>query len=147
VAVVSGDFTVTLLEPAPDFLLELREFAEPATQGGSGTAWRLTQRTVQAAAHRGLSGEGMLSTLRSWSKHALPANVAHELEAWTRPRPGLRLSEAVLVEGDDPVRMAELLSAFPKDLVRMSPNVLRAKPGTKRLALLKRMAKRGFFGE
>jgi hypothetical protein len=150
VAVVGGDFTVTVLEPAPDFLLELREFAEPtdpAGPGGSGAAWRITQRKVQAAAHRGLSGEGMLSTLRSWSKHALPANVAHELEAWTRPRPVIRLSETVLVEGDDAMLLAELLSAFPKDLERMSLNVLRAKPGTKRSALLKRMEKRGFFGE
>ncbi len=147
VAVVGGDFTVTVLESAPDFLLELREFAEQASPGGGGSAWRITRRTVQAAAHRGLSGEGMLLTLRAWSKHALPANVVHELEAWTRARPGIRLSEAVLVEGEDPVMLAELLSAFPKDLERVSPIVLKAKPGTKRGALLKKLAKRGFFAE
>jgi Helicase conserved C-terminal domain len=147
VAVVGGDFTVTLLEAGPDFLLELRAFAEPVAAGGNGSAWRITRRKVQEAAHRGITAEGMLKTLREWSKHALPANVIHEIEAWAGARRGMRLAEAVLVEGEDALALAEVFSAFPKDFERISPTVLKAKAGTKRAALLKKLAKKGFFPE
>src|SRR5690606_15010381 len=119
VAVVGGDFAVTLLEPAPDFLLELRGFAEPVTSGGAGSVWRISRRTVQEAAHKGLAGDAILKTLRAWSKHALPANVAHEIESWAGARRGVRLSEPVLLEGDDPLAVAEILSGFPKDFERL----------------------------
>src|SRR5690606_5776199 len=50
VAVVGGDFAVTLLEPAPDFLLELRGFAEPVTSGGAGSVLRISLRLADVAA-------------------------------------------------------------------------------------------------
>ena len=142
VAVVGGDFTVTLLEPAPDLELELVAFAEPVA---GGSAFRLTRHSVQEAAHKGLPAEAMLKVLKDWSKHALPGNVIHEVEAWAVGRKGVTLSEAVLLEGDDPVAVAEILEAFPKDFERVAPTVLKYLGGSKKAVLLKRLAKKGFF--
>jgi hypothetical protein len=143
VAIVGGDHTVTLLEPAADFALELSAFAEPLP--GAGNAYKLTRRKVQAAAHAGLSADAMLKTLEAWARHALPGNVAHEVKSWAAGRAGVRLSEAVIMEGSDPVQVAEILAAFPKDFERLAPTVLRAKAGSKRATLATRLAKKGFF--
>lgn len=175
IAVVGGDFSIVLLEPAPELTLELARFAdpvggdpgnrglplrpresgpmsrpiriEPPTEPPSALHFRMTRRSVQAGAHQGLTAQDMLRVLKAWSKTALPANVVHELEAWCGSKPTVRLSETILVEGEDPIVMADILSRFPKDFLRISPTVLKYLGEGKRAALLNRLAKKGFFTE
>lgn len=150
VAVVGGDFSIVLLQPAPDLALELAPFADPAgnvDEGRPVTHFRLSRRSVQAGVHQGMAAADMLRILKAWSRTALPANVVHEIESWCASKPVVRLAETILVEGEDPVVMAEVLSRFPKEFVRLTPTVLRYLGKGKRAALLKRLANKGFFTE
>lgn len=140
VAVVGGDFTVTLLAPDPGAHMELAPFCEPI-----GAAFRITKKSIQAAAHNGHTAAAILKTLESYSKHALPANVAYEILAWSGTKKTVRISETILIEGDDPVVMAEIRSAFPKDFAQVSPLALRYLGQGSRAVLGKRLAKKGYF--
>lgn len=150
VAVVGGDFSIVLLHPAPDLALELAPFTDPAgnvDEGRPVTHFRLTRRSVQAGVHQGMAAADMLRILKAWSRTALPANVIHEIESWCASKPVVRLAESILVEGEDPVVMAEVLARFPREFVRLTPTVLRYLGKGKRAALLKRLANKGFFTE
>jgi XPB/Ssl2-like helicase family protein len=150
VAVVGGDFSIVLLHPAPDLALELAPFTDPAgnvDEGRPVTHFRLTRRSVQTGVHQGMAAADMLRILKAWSRTALPANVIHEIESWCASKPVVRLAETILVEGEDPMVMAEVLSRFPKEFVRLTPTVLRYLGKGKRAALLKRLANKGFFTE
>ena len=109
--------------------------------------FRLSRRSVQAGAHRGMTAADMLRILNAWTRTPVPANVVHEIEAWCGSKPVVRLAETILVEGEDPVVMADILSRFPKEFARLTPTVLRYLGKGKRAALLKRLANKGFFTE
>lgn len=146
IAVVGGDFTVTMLEASPILESDLIAFAEPAGESGmAGTAFKITRQSVQKAVHGGQTAGEMLSTLRRWSKNAVPANVAHEIAAWAGSRRTFTLRESILIECEDPVVAAELHSQFSKDFEKISPTVLEYVGAGARQALVKRLAKKGFF--
>jgi hypothetical protein len=142
VAVVGADFTVTLMEKSAEALVELAAFAE-----SQGNAFRITRKSVQAAAHGGRTAEAMLATLTSLSKHALPANVAHEIRAWAEAGKTVRAEETLLIEGDDAVVLAEIRTAFPKEFAAVGAHALKYLGKGKREALARRLAKKGFFME
>ncbi len=73
--------------------------------------------------------------------------MAHEIEDWAGSKRSVKLSEAILLEGPDPIHMAEILSQFPKEFARVSPTVLKYLGAGKRGALVKRLAKKGFFAD
>ena len=100
---------------------------------------------MQSGAHAGLSAADMLRVLNAWTRTPVPANVIHEIEAWSGSKPTVRIAESILVEGEDPMVMADLLSRFPREFVRLTPTVLRYLGKGKRAALLKRLANKGFF--
>lgn len=146
IAMVGADFSIVLLEDSPVLALELSAFALREGEGAApGTVFRLTRGSVQAGVHRGLSGEGMLGLLQACAKKGIPANVAHEIKDWASSKRSVTLSESILVEAEDPILLAEILSRFPKDFVRVAPGTLKYLGGGKRAALEKRLAKRGFF--
>jgi hypothetical protein len=140
VAVVGADFTVSLLEKSPEAEAELAGFAE-----ADGTVYRITRESVQAAAHAGRAAASMLETLEGISKHALPANVAHEIREWARAKKTVRIEDTLLIEGDDPVVLAEIRGAFPKDFAPVGTAALRYLGKGNRESVMRRLAKKGFF--
>jgi hypothetical protein len=142
VAVVGADFTVALLEKSPEAQVELSAFAE-----GEGNAFRITKKSVQAAAHAGRTAESILAALAGLAKHAVPANVAHEIREWAGAKKTVRAEETLLIEGDDPVVLAEIRAAFPKDFAPVGTGTAALKylGKGKREAVLRRLAKKGFF--
>jgi len=140
VAVVSADFTVTLLERTPEAALDLSAFAD-----SEGNVFRITKKSVQAAAHLGRTAVSMLAVLEGLSKHALPPNVAHEIREWAEARKTVRLEETLLIEGDDPVVLAEIRATFPKEFAPVGTVALKYLGKGKREAVLRRLAKKGFF--
>jgi hypothetical protein len=148
IAVVGSDFSIVLLEPAPELVLDLVPFAEPAgnvDEGRPVTHLRLTRRSVQAGAHQGVAASDMLRILKAWSRTPLPANVVHEIEAWCGSQPAVRLRQAILVEGEDAMVVGDILAKFPKEFERVSPTVLKYLGEGKKTALAKRLMKKGIF--
>jgi hypothetical protein len=140
VAVVGADFTVVLLEKSPEARVELSALAE-----AEGSGFRITKKSVQAAAHGGRTAESMLAALEALSKHALPANVAHEIGEWTKAKKAVRVEETLLIEGDDPVAIAEIRAAFPKEFAAVGSAALKYLGKGSREAVMRRLAKKGFF--
>jgi hypothetical protein len=140
VAVVGADFTVTLLEKSLEAQVELAAFAE-----SEGNVFRIKKKSVQAAAHGGRTAESMLAALKSMSKHALPANVAHEIGEWARAKKTVRVEETLLLEGEDPVVMAEIRAAFPKEFAAVGTAALKYLGNGTRDAVVRKLAKKGFF--
>jgi hypothetical protein len=138
--IVGADFTVTPLLDDADARMDLAAFAEP-----EGRGFRITRAAVQAAAHRGRTADDLLAVLEARRKHALPANVVHEIKAWAGARKSVAISEAILVEGDDPLTLAEIRGAFPKDFVPVSPTALKYVGKGTKTALARKLAKQGFF--
>lgn len=142
IALVGADFSLTLLESAPSIALDVSDFTETVM---AGTSYRITRASVQNAIHRGRKAEEILTTLRACSKKEIPANVAHEIEAWSASKQSVHLSEAILVEGQDPIAMAEIMSRFPNDFARISPTLLKFIGKGKLSDLGKKLIKKGFF--
>lgn len=142
IAVVGADFSILLTEPSPGLAVELAGFAEVMRPGLS---FRLTRRSVQEAVHHGFTADDILSTLKACAKTSLPANVMHEISAWSGTKQSVHVSEAVLVEGHDPITMAEILSSFPKEFVSISPTALKYIGGGKLTVLEKKLTSRGFY--
>jgi hypothetical protein len=140
IAVVGADFTVSLLEKSPEAEVELSGFAESATN-----AFKITKKSVQTAAHAGRTAESILGALEALSKHALPANVAHEVRAWAVAKKTVRVQDALLIEGEDPVVLAEIRAAFPKEFAPVGTAALKYLGKGKREAVMRRLAKKGFF--
>jgi hypothetical protein len=147
-AVVGGDFTVTLLEASLACGTELAAFAEPVGETlGTGAVYKITKKSVQKAAHGGVKPEAMVATLKSWSKHALPANVVHEIGHWAGARKTLKVRETVLIESGDPLLLAELCASAPKDFEKVSDHALRYTGKTKPQALMQRLGRKGYLFE
>jgi hypothetical protein len=140
VAVIGADFTVSLLDKSPEAQVELSAFAE-----SGNNAFRITKKSVQAAAHAGRAADSILETLAGLSKHAVPANVAHEIREWARARKTVRVEETLLIEGDDPVVLAEIRATFPKEFAPVGTAGLKYLGKGSKDAVLRRLAKKGFF--
>lgn len=146
VAVVGADFHLVFTEADPNLETGIRCFAEPmGGSGGAGASFRLTRKSVQEGLHRGLRLEDMLAVLEAGSKTPLPKNVMHEIKSWAGAKKNLALREAVLVECEDPLVIAEVFSAFPRDFERIAPNALAYIGSSTLQALAKRLEKKGFF--
>jgi hypothetical protein len=152
VAVVGADHHVVFTAADPNLETDLRAFAEPVGEtgktGGPGATFRLTRMSVQEGLHRGLRLDDMLAVLEAGSKTPLPKNVLHEVRSWAGAKRNLSLRETILVECDDPLVLAEVFSAFPKEFERISPTALAHVGHTAhstRQALAKRLGRKGFF--
>lgn len=146
IAVVGGDFTITLLEASPGLESDLGAFADPVNETGrAGTAFKITRPSVLKGVHAGLTPEVMLETLKLWAKNALPGNVIHEIGAWAGSGRRLILRDSLQLECEDPIRLAELFSLFPKEFERVAPTILKYIGKGTREGLAKRLGKKGFF--
>ncbi len=144
--VVQPNFEVVFLGPAPGVEARLARFAERAGKG-PGTMFRITRRSVLAAAEAGFSADRVLETLAAASKHDLPGNVARQVRDWFAATRRVRLRPAVLVECPDAETAGRVLSAGGKGVRAVTDTVLEL-TGTERAArsaLLKKLREAGVF--
>jgi hypothetical protein len=141
IALLSGDYTLTLLESAPELTSMALAFAEPV----SPTTFKITKASIQGATHKGQTVEGIWDGLEPWLKQDIPQNVRIEVAGWAKAKATVRISPVLLIEGNDPHVMAELLTEFPKVFSRVSDTVLKADGATRLPALVKKLEKKGVF--
>ncbi len=145
-AIISADFSVILLKPSPALVIALGGFAEKINSEGFGS-FKITKLSVQEGIHHGLSAESILEILNGCAKVQLPANVVYEIKNWSQSKQSVKLSEAIFLEGSDPLTMAEIASRFKKDFQKISPLVLKYIGDESRTVLMTKLKKRGFFVE
>lgn len=148
VALVGPDFTITLMEPAPMVAEALREFSDSATtvetRLTAGAAFKMSRASIQRAAAKGKTFESVQTFLQAVAKNELPPQVMRQVQEWFHKRSLIRSREGLLIEGDDPLAMAELRSRFPKEFEVLSPTALLYTGKAKRPALMEKLAKAGF---
>lgn len=144
--VVQPNFEVVFLGPAPGVEARLARFAERAGKG-PGTMFRVTRRSVLAAAEAGFTADRVLETLAAASKHDLPGNVARQVRDWFAATRRVRLRPAVLVECPDAETAARVLSAGGKGVRAVTDTVLELTDTERaaRSALLKKLREAGVF--
>lgn len=146
--VVQPNFEVVFLGPAPGVEARIARFAERAGKG-PGTMFRITRRSVLAAAEAGFTADRVLETLAAASKHDLPGNVARQVRDWFAATRRVRLRPAVLVECPDAETAARVLSAGGKAVRAVTDTVLELTDTGRaaRSALLKKLREAGVFAE
>jgi hypothetical protein len=144
--IVQPNFEVVFLGPAPGVEARIARFAE-RTGKGPGTMFRVTRRSVLAAAEAGFTADRVLETLAAASKHDLPGNVARQVRDWFGATRRVRLRPAVLVECPDAETAARVLSAGGKGVRAMTDTVLELTDTERaaRSALLKKLREAGVF--
>ncbi len=144
--VVQPNFEVVFLGPAPGVEARIARFAERAGKG-PGTLFRITRRSVLAAAEAGFTADRVLETLAAASRHELPANVVRQLRDWFAATRRVRLRPAVLVECPDAETAARVLSAGGKTVRAVTDTVLELADTERsaRSALLKKLREAGVF--
>lgn len=144
--IVQPNFEVVFLGPAPGVEARIARFAERAGKG-PGTMFRVTRRSVLAAAEAGFTAERVLETLASASKHDLPGNVARQVRDWFGATRRVRLRPAVLVECPDAETAARVLSAGGKGVRTVTDTVLELTDTERaaRSALVKKLREAGVF--
>ena len=83
--VVQPDFSVILIGPNPTAAAELAPFCERTTGGSSRGAMilKVTRDSVVRAVANGLEPGEIADRLRRHASHEVPANVLHEVRAWS----------------------------------------------------------------
>ncbi|HLL48837.1 MAG TPA: helicase-associated domain-containing protein, partial [Longimicrobiaceae bacterium] len=144
--IVQPNFEVVFLGPAPGVEARIARFAE-RTGKGPGTMFRVTRRSVLAAAEAGFTADRVLETLAAASKHDLPGNVARQVRDWFGATRRVRLRPAVLVECPDAETAARVQSAGGKGVRAVTGTVLELTDTERaaRSALLKKLREAGVF--
>jgi hypothetical protein len=144
--IVQPNFEVVFLGPAPGVEARIARFAE-RTGKGPGTMFRVTRRSVLAAAEAGFTADRVLETLAAASKHDLPGNVARQVRDWFGATRRVRLRPAVLVECPDAETATRVLSAGGKGVRAVTGTVLELTDTERaaRSALLKKLREAGVF--
>jgi len=146
IALVGPDFSVIMLESSAALCHELCVFCEPVKGNGeAGTQFKITKASIQKAVHHEVKVEAILKILGDCSRKELPINVIHEIKDWSRDRTTLCMEECLVLHGLDTFTAATLLGAFPKDFVRLGPQVLKYISKSTRGVLVAKLQKKGFF--
>ena len=98
--VVQPNFDVVFLAPAPRAEAEIGRFAERKGRH-MGTLFRITKRSILAAAAAGLTLEHTFETLRQCCSEELPPNVQREISGWFAQCRRVSLRPAVLIHCPD----------------------------------------------
>jgi hypothetical protein len=146
--IVKPDFEIVFLGPAPGVEARVARFAE-RTGRGPGTMFRITRRSVLAAAEAGFTAERVLETLAAAAKHELPGNVARQVSDWFGATRRVRLRPAVLVECPDAETAARVRAAGGKAVKAVTDTVLELTDTERaaRSALVKKLREAGVFAD
>jgi hypothetical protein len=146
--IVKPDFEIVFLGPAPGVEARVARFAE-RTGKGPGTMFRITRRSVLAAAEAGFTADRVLETLAAAAKHELPGNVARQLRDWFGATRRVRLRPAVLLECPDAETAARVRAAGGKTVKAVTDTLLELTDTERaaRSALLKKLREAGVFAD
>jgi len=109
--VVQPDFTVVIIGQDQSAAGELIPFCDrqPGTAGQGALILRITREGVLRAARQGLSGEEMVGRLEKAASKTVPANVLHEVRAWSAGVRRISYEPVVLCRCSDAEASNELL--------------------------------------
>jgi hypothetical protein len=110
--VLQPNFDLVFLGPNLAAEAELAPYCE-RTGVGTGTVFRLTKASVQAALQRGLATDNLLDCLRETTGRTIPQNVQAEVEAWAAARQTYSVRKLEVLRCDSPEAAQHIHSLLP----------------------------------
>jgi len=119
------NFEVLVFHPESGSLWRLLKFAD-LTRHDMVSAYTITKESVVRAVENGTSVSEILKFLAEQSQREVPQNVARSIEDWGRSIKRVRLTDATILEVDDPNVLDELAASRKTStylLRRLSPTL------------------------
>ncbi|MGA2984474.1 MAG: helicase-associated domain-containing protein [Terriglobia bacterium] len=142
--VVQPNFDVVFMGPAPWAEADIGRFAERKGRH-MGTLFRITKRSIMAAAAAGLTGEWTFETLRQCCSGELPPNVRREISGWFSQCRRVSLRPAVLIHCPDPETAARVQAVAGSKVTLIADVILELHDQREQGALLRKLRDSGIF--
>lgn len=143
---IQPDFEVVFLAPSPTHEAAFARFAERiGTQ--VGVLFRITRASIHSAANAGLSVSEVLAEIDASSDHPIPANVAHEIDAWFAESVRLELQPVLLLNCPSPEIAARVRAASGRHVEVAGETLLYLPDPKKRAEVIKACRRVGVFLE
>ena len=142
--VVQPNFDVVFLAPAPRAEAEIGCFAERKGHH-MGTLFRITKRSILAAASAGLTAQQAFETLRQCCPGELPPNVRREISGWFAQCRRVSLRPAVLIHCPDSETAARVQAAAGSIVTPVADTILELRSRSAQAALVKKLREAGIF--
>jgi hypothetical protein len=142
--VVQPNFDVVFLDAAPRAESEIAPFAE-RTGRHRGTLFRITKRSILAAAAAGLTADQVFATLRQCCSTDLPPNVQREIAGWFAQCRRVTVRPAVLICCPDADTATRLLATAGSKAARITDTTLELLDRKAQPALLRKLREIGIF--
>jgi hypothetical protein len=142
--VVQPNFDVVFLDAAPRAECEIAPFAERKGRH-RGTLFRITKRSILAAAAAGLTADQVFETLHQCCSGELPPNVRREISGWFAQCRQASLRPAVLIRCPDADTATRVLEAAGNKAIRITDTTLELLDRKAQSPLLRKLREIGIF--
>ena len=142
--VVQPNFDVVFLAPAPRAESEIGCFAERKGHH-MGTLFRITKRSILAAASAGMTAEQTFETLRQCCPGELPPNVRREISGWFAQCRQVSLRTAVLIHCPESETAARVQAVAGSNVIPVTDTILELRDRSAQAALVKKLREAGIF--
>ena len=112
---------------------------------GLGTLFRITRRSVLAAAASGLTAEQALATLGRLASRGVPDNVRREIAGWFAQTRRITLRPAVLLHCPDAETAGRVLAAGGKNVAPLTDTVVELQEPEMAGTLVRKLREMGVF--
>lgn len=141
---VQPNFDVVFLAPDPRAEAEIARFAERRGRG-MGVLFKITKRSVFAAAASGLSAEQVVSTLGRACRREVPGNVQREIRGWFAQTRRVRMRHAVLIHCGEKDTAARVLALAGEKAVALTDTVVELQDPRQEAILKRKLRESGVF--
>jgi hypothetical protein len=142
--IVQPNFDVVFLAPSPMAEAELARIAERAAKG-TGAVFKITKKSIVAAAAAGLTAEGVRATLQRISSKPIPTNVAREIQGWFDQCRRISVTPSLIIRCPDETTAARVLATAGDQAEAISPTVLGLAERTMPKELIRKLRGMGIF--
>ena len=142
--VVQPNFDVVFLAAAAQAESEIGRFAERRGRH-IGTLFRITRRSILAAAAAGLTPHDVLETLRQCCSGELPANVEREISGWGAQCRHIKLRRTTLIDCQDAETAVRVLGVVGTKATRLSETIIELRDSKAQPALARKLREMGVF--
>jgi hypothetical protein len=142
--VVQPNFDVVFLAPAPRAEAEFSRFAERKGRH-MGTLFKITKRSILAAAAAGITPELTFETLRQCCPGDLPPNVLREISGWFALCRRVSLRPSVLIHCPDAETASRVQTLAGSVVTRLADTILEVHDRKAQAAVLRKLREAGIF--
>ncbi|MFQ5461824.1 MAG: helicase-associated domain-containing protein [Phycisphaerae bacterium] len=142
--VVQPNFDVVFMAPSPLAEAAVARFAE-RKGSGTGTLFKITKKSIVAAASTRMTAEATLESLRGISAKPIPDNVAREIQGWFDGCRRVAIQPAILIHCPDTATATKVLAIGGKALTSVSDTVLELADVSGKTTLVRKLKHAGVF--